>query len=120
MTKESAKVTYREPKPITREDAAKVFETDDVSATCEALLDLTYFDSDWRWLIKQCEGFARHKERAVRSTAAVCLGHIVRLHGPQALAGCKKILEELLKDKDVAPYAQDAIDYECKMFGTHA
>lgn len=46
----------------------------------ETLLGAAYYDSDWRWVQGVCLRFLDHANLGVRSNAAICIGHIARIH----------------------------------------
>jgi hypothetical protein len=77
---------------------------------------LAFHEPDWHWVQDRCEELSHHPAEEVRAISATCLGHLVRFHGKDPLAGSMKILKRLLKDKAIAGTVEDAI-VDCEMFG---
>ncbi len=107
-----AKLIYHEVLPITRQKANKVFRADNPEEIVNTLLSVAYHDSDWRWAQEKCIELTNHPNPNVRGIAALCFGHIARVHNQLDLKIVLPIVNRLLKDKDkhVSQWAGDALD----------
>ena len=106
---------YEEPRPITRNEADSVFATNDPLKVCDALVRITFFDRDWRWVQERCLRLARQSDPDIRGCAATCLGHLARIHRVLDVEKVIPVLEELLMDPELAGRAEDALN-DLKMF----
>lgn len=103
-------MNFQEMLPISREDAERAFAAEDPEAICSALVRSAFHDPDRLWIEQRCFQFAHHPHMEIRQVAAICLGHLARIHGALSLDIALPILRELLKDPEVAGTASDAID----------
>ena len=76
----------------------------------DALLSAAYYDSDWSWVQGQCLTFSHHEDRNVRSVAAICLGHLARIHRQLDLELVLQRLVEMRSDPIVAAAVNDALE----------
>lgn len=63
-----------------------------------ALLRLSLHDTDPKWLEATLLPYLRHEHHGVRGVAAMCLGHVARLHGTLELDKVIPAIRVLLKD----------------------
>jgi hypothetical protein len=75
-----------------------------------ALLSAAYYDPEWRWVQAQCLTFTRHSDQNVRWVAAICLGHLARIHRQLDLELVLQRLTEMRADPLVKPAVDDALD----------
>jgi hypothetical protein len=75
-----------------------------------ALLSAAYYDPEWRWVQTQCLRFTHHSEQNVRWIAAICLGHLARIHRQLDLELVLQRLTEMRADQLVKPAVEDALD----------
>jgi len=108
---------YREPQPVSRVEADRIFAAGDSKAIASTLVDIAFHERDWRWVQDKCLYFARHPEPNVRQVAVTCLGHIARIHRTLDLAVVLPVLDELSSDEAVT--IEDAID-DIRMFMPNA
>ncbi|MEW6182337.1 MAG: hypothetical protein AB1500_04060 [Bacillota bacterium] len=101
---------YEEVLPITPKEAEEAFKSKNPAEVCDALIRVTYYDPDWRWVQAQCLRFARHRNTDIRGLAATCIGHLARIHGVLNIELVLPVLQHLLKDPEVYGRAQDALD----------
>lgn len=101
---------YREPQPITREQAAEAFASADVERINDALIGLTYHDADGHWVQEQCLALLDYPDSDVRGLAATCLGHLARIHRDLDRDRVVEALEELRSDPIIGGRARDALD----------
>ena len=104
---------YREPRPISREEAARIFASGDANEIASALVDIAFHDRDWRWVQNKCLCFARDSAPVVRQVAVTCLGHVARIHRMLDLETVLPVLNELSRDPAVT--TDDALD-DIRMF----
>src|SRR5919205_72563 len=95
------KLIYQEPHPITREEAEAAFTSGDPERISRALVNVAFYDDDWRWVQEQCLGFTRNDVAAVRQIAVTCLGHVGRVHRRLDLERVLPAFDELSHDPEV-------------------
>lgn len=106
---------YQEVSPITRHDAEIAFSSGNPDSICDALVSITFYDSDWRWVQDWCIHFSNHPVNYVRGLAANCFGHLARIHGCLEKEKVIAILQKLLDDPEVCGRAEEALE-DIKMF----
>lgn len=100
----------QQPKRISRTEAAKMLTSNNYKDICDALISITYYDQDWRWCQDECLKYLNHKNKFVSGLAAICLGHIARIHKK---LDKEKVIMELKKHLDnveISGQIQDALD----------
>jgi len=95
---------------MSRRELETLFETGNTSAICDALLSAAYYDPDWRWVQGVCLRFLDHADLGVRSNAAICLGHIARIHRNLDLDVVLPKLLALKADVELAHWVDDALE----------
>lgn len=77
-----------------------------------ALLRLSLHDSDPKWLEVTVLPYLRHEHHWVRGVAAMCLGHVARLHGDLNLEVVVPAISDLLNDpvRETRGKAEDALE----------
>jgi hypothetical protein len=106
---------YQETLPISYEEAKESLKSDDPIRVNDALVRLTYHDSDWRRVQDQCLQLVSHSDPVVKGLAVSCLGHLARIHKTIDTVKVLPLLSSLLDDPDVGGRAEDAID-DIEMF----
>jgi hypothetical protein len=106
---------YQETLPISYEEAKEILKSDDSTRINDALVRLTYHNSDWQWVQDQCLQLVNHSDPVVKGLAVSCLGHLARIHKTIDTAKVLPILNSLLNDPEVGGRAEDAID-DIEMF----
>ena len=101
---------YQDVVPLSREEAAAAFATDEDAKVSEALVSITFHDPDWRWVQAHCLHFARHPSAAIRAVAATCLGHLARIHGLLDRDSVLPVLSQLAGDRETQGRAEDALE----------
>jgi HEAT repeat protein len=71
---------------------------------------LAYHDSDVGWVQDLCLSLLADHDPGVRGTAALCLGHLARIHGTLDLHRVVPALKALLNDPEVRGTVMDAMD----------
>lgn len=85
-----------------------------IKKICDALIRVTYTETDWHWVQGQCLHFLSHQDEEVCRLAVICLGHIARMHhkiDPHVIL----ILQDMLDNKKISGSVSDALD-DIKMF----
>ncbi len=82
----------------------------DIDRIHEALVDVAFTDSDWRWVQARCLECLEHPSWTVRAIAATCIGHIARIHRAIDLELVKSSLARAAEDPRVADYVTGALD----------
>jgi hypothetical protein len=84
--------------------------SDDTTDMADALLSAAYYDPDWQWVQGQCLTLSRHRDHNVRWVAAICLGHLARIHRQLDLELVLQKLDEMKSDPLVSSAAADALE----------
>ncbi len=111
--KSSPPLIYREPQPISRQEAERIFAHGTSADVATALVDITFHDPDWQWLQDKCLAFTGNADASVRQIAITCLGHVARIHGRLDLETVLPVLDKLSTDS--ALVTDDALD-DIRMF----
>ena len=101
---------YQEASPISREDAEIAFSSGVSERICDALVRVTFNDSDWRWIQEKCLLFINSSYPDVRGLAVTCLGHLARIHRKLDLKKVLPLLKNLRNDAEVSGRVEDAFD----------
>lgn len=101
---------YHEAFRIERPDIERMLESGDETGTADALLSAAFYDQDWRWVQNTCLRLLDHPATVVRWNAAMCLGHIARIHKHLDAAIVIPTLQALKSDQSIGPSMQDALD----------
>lgn len=110
-----SKFIYQEPEQISKIEALQIFATHCTNDICNALVALAFYNPDWKWVQDQCLIFINHKDIDIQKLAAICLGHLARIHSTLEKEKVLPVLMEKLNDKEMAGTVQDALD-DIKMF----
>ena len=100
---------YVVPVPIRRADAESQFASGNIDEICDALVRITYNESDWQWAQECCLRFAEHPDSGIRRVAANCIGDLARIHKCLDLDRVFPVLRKLLTDEKTIGYAEDAL-----------
>lgn len=103
-------LTYEEPLPLGRMDLQNALDENRFKDAVDALLGLTYHDSDWHWLQTKCLSLLDHHDSGVRGMAALCLGHVATFHHDLNLEVVVPRLREFENDPYAGFRASDALD----------
>jgi hypothetical protein len=101
---------YREVLQRDRAEIESLLQSSESIRVKDALLSAAYYDPDWRWAQNQCLVFLGHDDFGIRSLAAICLGHIARVHRKLDLELVLPRLVELKNDPLIGNSVQDALD----------
>ena len=106
---------YKNPSPISRDEAEEVFANGTPAQICDALVAVTFHDKDWKWSQMQCLRFLGHTDPNVSGLAATCLGHIARIHRKLDRDLVVDALRKRLQDPKIGGRVEDALD-DIEMF----
>lgn len=108
---------YQELSPISHNEAEKVFAGNDPAGISEALVRLALHDIDRVWVERQCIRFIQHPNILIQRSAIISIGHLVRIHRALNTDATLPLLQEALKNPEIAGYANDTID-DIRVFGS--
>lgn len=104
---------------LERQQALAAFHEGTVSEIAEALLAITFHDPERAWRVEGwCFRFARHEAVEVRSIAALCLGHLARIHRTLTLDVALPLLDELAQESALNGRINDVWD-DIELFIPH-
>ena len=106
---------YEELNPIERAEALLDIDSGDRDRVCTALTRLALHDPDPEWLEGLLMANLGNPDPWVRGVAALCLGHVARIHGRLDLDTVIPSLERLLEDPETEGYASNAMS-DIRMF----
>ena|SRR3990167_10012909 len=106
---------FHEVQPIDRNLAEDAFNSNDARKICDALVRVTYYDSDFKWVQSKCIVFLKSNDINVKRLAITCLGHLARIHKKLDKELVIPLLEQLRTDKYLGGTAEDALD-DIEMF----
>lgn len=101
---------YKNPSQISREHAMRIFSSGTEGEICDALVSMAFYHEDWKWIQNQCLRFLNHSDANVRGVAAICLGHIARIHHHLDRKKVINALKKCLVDEKISGRVQDALD----------
>ncbi|TQJ26143.1 HEAT repeat protein [Micromonospora sp. A202] len=105
----STQRSYYEPAPATHDTVTAALAAGDIDTLTDSMVGLALHDADWRW----CQDFylrvLDHPEEDVRATAAICLGHLARIHHQLDTDRVLPALRARLRDPEVGGTVEDAI-----------
>jgi len=100
---------YEPIEAMSRQAALVLLALDDGPTRARALLALAYFDEDWRWVQELCLELLTDPDAGMRATAALCIGHLARIHKQLDLDRVLPALHVLQDDPEVGWRAADVI-----------
>jgi hypothetical protein len=103
-------VKYHEIFPMTRRELEALIDCGNETAIVDALLSAAYYDPDWRWVQGVCLKFLDQLMFGVRRIAAICFGHIARIHKTLDLDLVLPKLELLKGDPAIGPDVENALE----------
>lgn len=71
---------FKQPLCINSEEAEKIFSTGTTNEKCDALVSITFFIKDWKWVQTVCLRFLKEKDPIISGLAATCLGNTAKIH----------------------------------------
>lgn len=100
---------YSDLGPIGRDDAERALKGADVGLACAAVLRLALNEPDRLYVEGQIRAALSTAAWEVRAAACTAAGHVARIHGAISSSVVSRLAEQL-SDRDVARFADDALD----------
>lgn len=107
--------TVVDDQSVGRKVAREAFASGDPRKIGDALLSVAFYDTDWQWVQDQCLSYLDNESAQIRCVAAICLGHVARIHGKLDLDKVVSALRSKKEDPEVWGSALDALD-DIEMF----
>ncbi len=95
---------------ISRSEAEKALSSGNPEKICQALLSVSFHETDWKWAQENCLRFLENEDPEISGLAAICLGHIARIH---KLIDRDRVVSALRKhsgNPGIAGQIEDAIE----------
>jgi hypothetical protein len=105
-----SKLTYYKVVPFSQKEAEAVFANGSREEISNALVGLAYFDEDWEYVRDLCIKFLSDENNKNHSMAAICLGHLARIHRNSEIGKVIPFLESFLSDPEIGGIVEDAIE----------
>lgn len=100
---------YEEILPLGRMKAEEDFNCGNVDKICHAMVSIAFYEEDWQWAQEKCLYFFMSDNNQLSSLAAICLGHIARVHGKIDKDKVIRILKTRLNEVELAGFIEDAL-----------
>lgn len=95
---------------MSKQAAEKAFASTKVKYICDALVSITFYESDWKWVQNKCLDFLNDENSEIRGLAATCLGHLARIHRKLEKEKVLSALHDQLDDCAISGQIEDALD----------
>ncbi len=102
--------TYRAVQPHTKEEAEAAFAHGTREQIRGALLGVTYYVDDWRWVQTACLDWLDRADSSLKWTAIQCLGHLATFHHILDLAIVLPALQAHLSDPTLVSVFNDMFE----------
>lgn len=96
----SKNMKYHEVEPIDHGLAIDALSSNKAETIINVMLSIAYHDPEWEWAQERYIELLNHDDVRVSSIAALCLGHIARIHGHIDKMRVVPALKAKLKNKD--------------------
>lgn len=101
---------YKQPKPVSRDEASAILSGKSNEAKCRALVGLAFYDPDPAWLEELFLTHAQNENLDVAGVAITCLGHVARIHRSLNVTAVMPVLDELRRREPLVGRIEDAIE----------
>jgi hypothetical protein len=101
--REASMRIYKAVQPHTKEEAEEAFAQGTSEQIEDALLGVTYYVEDWRWVQSACLTLLDSSDTGVQWMAITCLGHLATFHRTLDLAIVLPALQAHASDPQLAP-----------------
>jgi hypothetical protein len=101
--------------PVDKVSAERIFASEDVEQICHAMVAVALHEKDWKWVQDKCLTFFMKDNPDISGLAAICLGHLARIHGQLEKDKVTSTLRSRLNDSAIAGRIEDALD-DIEMF----
>lgn len=96
--------------PLSRESAMEAFASGDSKRICDALVAIAFYEGDWQWVQGICLLFLENVNPDICSVAAICLGHIARIHRKIDKNIVIPAIRRKMMNEKIKGILQDALD----------
>lgn len=100
---------YKAVQLHTQQEAEAAFVRGTRAEIIDALLGITYYVEDWRWVQTVCLAWLNRSDSTIQWTAIQCLGHLATFHKTLDLAIVLPALQAHLSNPELAPVLYDAL-----------
>lgn len=101
-------MSYQRVQPYTKDEAERVFAQGTSEQISDALLGVTYYVDDWRWVQTACLALLERSDTQIQWMAIICLGHLATFHKTLDLAIVLPALQAHASQPELAPVLYDA------------
>lgn len=101
---------YKRVQPHTKEEAEEIFAQGTSEQIRDALLGVTYYVEDWRWVQSACLEALESSDMLVQEIAILCLGHLATFHKVLDLAVVLPAFQVHASQSELASALQRALD----------
>ena len=106
---------YESIRKMRRSEALTELRSGALDRVSTALVSIALHEPDRKWVEDQIASHLLSPDPWVRGLAAVCAGHVARIHRALDTARLAPLIERLLDDADTRGRAEDALD-DIEMF----
>ncbi|GHO46048.1 hypothetical protein [Ktedonospora formicarum] len=103
-------MTYKPVQPHTKAEAELAFALGIKNHIIDALLGVTYYEEDWRWVQNACLALLDDPDHHIQWVAIQCLGHLATFHHTLDLPIVLSALGARTSDPCLAAALNDAFD----------
>lgn len=111
---------YERINPMTRTMASIAFASQKHECIINALLSLTYYDPDWKYIQDICISYLTDDDFNVRRVAIECLGNIAIFHKKLDVDIVVSALKKQLLISPYSGYAENSLNDIAVIFGSSA
>lgn len=101
---------FNDVKPIDRDSAENLLNSKDPKKICDALIRITYYDHDYKWVQSKCIIFLNSNDLNVKRLSIICLGHLARIHKQLDKEIVIPLLKKLQNNLNVRGVVEDTLD----------
>lgn len=103
------KNNYKAVEPHTKEEAEAAFAQGTSAEITDALLGVTYYVEDWRWVQTACLALLNRPDTQIQWISIQCLGHLATFHGKLDLELVLPALKAHIDNPKLASLFYDAL-----------
>ncbi len=95
---------------IERDFVLEILKSNKVEEICRVMVSVAYHEKDWIWAQNLFLDLFINKNYEISGLAAVCLGHVARIHSSLDKNKVVNILKTRLNEKEISARILDALD----------
>lgn len=103
------KRVYEEIRPIAREDAMRELASGDAARVCATLVQLAFHEPDRAFVEDVLAQQLESSDASIRSIAALCVGHVARIHRALDVPRFRPLLDRLALDPATVGNVENAL-----------